>query len=200
VSNPLDSGRTVADRRAALNVWLKYRLRSTAKPNVTKEGVPLSLSTLADQVGAACAVLESILRHMEAHVFAAGRLHGDDTTVPVMAHRTMLGLRARRSPVRRHRAAGGHVLYSRDPNRRASRGASRQLWILEAACWVQPRLTHRSLLVREPVSHVIGGPKSRGADHLPCCPSSRRCVRLKAEEVTATPNEARKSSIGTEVN
>src|SRR5450830_293546 len=51
----------------------------------TKEGVPLSLSTLADQVGAGCAVLEPILRRFEAHVFAANRLHGDDTTVPVLA-------------------------------------------------------------------------------------------------------------------
>src|SRR6202165_2550783 len=50
-----------------------------------KEGVPLSLSTLADQVGAGCAVLEPILRRFEAHVFAAERLHGDDTTVPVLA-------------------------------------------------------------------------------------------------------------------
>ena len=50
-----------------------------------KEGVPLSLSTLADQVGAGCAVLEPILRRIEAHVFTAGRLHGDDTTVPVLA-------------------------------------------------------------------------------------------------------------------
>ena len=50
-----------------------------------KEGVPLSLSTLADQVGAGCAVLEPILRRFEEHVFAAERLHSDDTTVPVLA-------------------------------------------------------------------------------------------------------------------
>src|ERR1700704_6224043 len=50
-----------------------------------REGVPLSLSTLADQVGAGCAVLEPLLRRIEAHVFAADRLHGDDTTVPVLA-------------------------------------------------------------------------------------------------------------------
>ncbi len=50
-----------------------------------REGVPLSLSTLADQVGASCAVLEPLLRRIEAHVFAAERLHGDDTTVPVLA-------------------------------------------------------------------------------------------------------------------
>ena len=46
-----------------------------------REGVPLALSTLADQVGAGCAALEPLLRRIEAHVFAAERLHGDDTTV-----------------------------------------------------------------------------------------------------------------------
>ena len=53
----------------------------------TKSGEvqPLSVSTLADQVGAGCAALESLLRRLEAHVFAAERLHGDDTTVPVLA-------------------------------------------------------------------------------------------------------------------
>ncbi len=50
-----------------------------------REGVPLSLSTLADQVGACCAVLAPLIQRIEAHVFAAGRLHGDDTTVPVLA-------------------------------------------------------------------------------------------------------------------
>ena len=51
----------------------------------SREGVPLSLSTLADQVGACCAVLAPLLRRLEAYVFAAERLHGDDTTVPVLA-------------------------------------------------------------------------------------------------------------------
>ena len=50
-----------------------------------REGVPLSLSTLADQVGAATAALIPLYRRIEAHVLAAERLHGDDTTVPVLA-------------------------------------------------------------------------------------------------------------------
>lgn len=50
-----------------------------------REGVPLSLSTLADQVGAASSVLLPLYRRIEAHVLAATRLHGDDTTVPVLA-------------------------------------------------------------------------------------------------------------------
>jgi transposase len=49
------------------------------------EGVPLSVSTLADQIGAACHALMPIYRMIEAHVLAAERIHGDDTTVPVMA-------------------------------------------------------------------------------------------------------------------
>jgi transposase len=50
-----------------------------------REGVPLSLSTLADQVGACCSVLRPLHERLAAHVLAAERLHGDDTTVPVLA-------------------------------------------------------------------------------------------------------------------
>ncbi len=50
-----------------------------------REGVPLSVSTLADQVGAAAFALMPLYRLIEAHVLTAERLHGDDTTVPVMA-------------------------------------------------------------------------------------------------------------------
>ncbi|HEX6610354.1 MAG TPA: IS66 family transposase [Hyphomicrobiaceae bacterium] len=49
------------------------------------EGVSLSVSTLADQIGAACQALMPIFHLLEGHTFAAERLHGDDTTVPVMA-------------------------------------------------------------------------------------------------------------------
>jgi transposase len=50
-----------------------------------REGVPLSLSTLADQVGACTTVLTPLFQRLQAHVMAAERLHGDDTTVPVLA-------------------------------------------------------------------------------------------------------------------
>lgn len=50
-----------------------------------REGVPLSLSTLTDQVGACASVLRPIYDRLQAHVLAAERLHGDDTTVPVLA-------------------------------------------------------------------------------------------------------------------
>ena len=50
-----------------------------------REGVPISLSTMADAVGAACTALAPLSRLLESHVLAAERLHGDDTTVPVLA-------------------------------------------------------------------------------------------------------------------
>jgi len=50
-----------------------------------REGVELSLSTLADQVGAAAAALAPLHALTAAHVMAAERLHGDDTVVPLLA-------------------------------------------------------------------------------------------------------------------
>src|SRR6516165_8235145 len=50
-----------------------------------REGIDLSVSTLADQVGACTAALQPLHALIEAHVLAAERLHGDDTTVPILA-------------------------------------------------------------------------------------------------------------------
>ncbi|WP_436117932.1 IS66 family transposase [Phyllobacterium sp. LjRoot231] len=50
-----------------------------------REGIDLSLSTLADQVGASAAALKPVHALIEAHVLGADRLHGDDTTVPILA-------------------------------------------------------------------------------------------------------------------
>jgi transposase len=57
-----------------------------------REGVDLSLSTLADQVGACALALRPLYALIEKHVLAAVRLHGDDTTVPILAKgRTEIG-------------------------------------------------------------------------------------------------------------
>ncbi len=50
-----------------------------------REGVDLSLSTLADQVGACTVALRPLHDLIASHVMAAERLHGDDTPVPVLA-------------------------------------------------------------------------------------------------------------------
>jgi transposase len=50
-----------------------------------REGVGLSLSTLADQVGGCAIILRPLYELIHAHVFAGDRVHGDDTPVPVLA-------------------------------------------------------------------------------------------------------------------
>src|SRR5690554_823253 len=52
---------------------------------IAREGIDLSLSTLADLVGHATVALQPIHALIETHVRAAHRLHGDDTTVPLLA-------------------------------------------------------------------------------------------------------------------
>jgi transposase len=50
-----------------------------------KEGVDLSLSTMADLVGACTVVLRPLVDLIEAHVLNADRLHADDTPIRVLA-------------------------------------------------------------------------------------------------------------------
>jgi transposase len=57
-----------------------------------REGIDLDVSTLADWVGAAAATLMPLNDAIRTHVFAAERIHADDTTVPVLAkHKTRTG-------------------------------------------------------------------------------------------------------------
>lgn len=49
------------------------------------EGIDLCVSTLADQIGAACHALMPLFALIESHVLSAERLHGDDTTIPILA-------------------------------------------------------------------------------------------------------------------
>jgi transposase len=50
-----------------------------------REGVELEVSTLADWVGSSAATLMPLVEAIRQHVFAAERIHSDDTTVPVLA-------------------------------------------------------------------------------------------------------------------
>ena len=69
----------------AYEKFVQHKPLNRLAEQLASEGVPLSLSTLADQLGATCAVLEPLFARLEAHVFAAERLHGDDTPVKVLA-------------------------------------------------------------------------------------------------------------------
>src|SRR5277367_1197477 len=50
-----------------------------------RDGVDLDRSTLCDWVGQAAWLLDPIIAAIRRHVFAAEKIHGDDTTVPVLA-------------------------------------------------------------------------------------------------------------------
>lgn len=66
----------------------KYGLHqplNSQRDRLEAEGIPLSLSTLADQVGAICVAVKPLFLLLEAHGLAADRLHADDTTVPLLA-------------------------------------------------------------------------------------------------------------------
>jgi transposase len=132
-----------------------------------REGIDLSVSTLADQVGGCAAVLRPIYDLIRAYVLAGSRVHGDDTPVPVLAkHQTRTGRLW--TYVRDDRPFGGHdppaavFFYSRDragdhPERHlagyagilqadAYAGFSRLYEadrrpgpIMEAACWSHSR-------------------------------------------------------------
>jgi transposase len=49
------------------------------------ESIDLNVSTLADWVGASAAALSPLVELIRRHVLNAQRIHGDDTTVPVLA-------------------------------------------------------------------------------------------------------------------
>ena len=50
-----------------------------------REGIDLDVSTLADWVGACTVTLAPLVELIRHHVLAGARIHGDDTTVPVLA-------------------------------------------------------------------------------------------------------------------
>jgi len=84
-----------------------------------REGIDLGVSTLADWVGAAAATLSPLTELIRLHVMDAARLHGDETTVPVLARiKTVTGRLW--SYVRDDRPFGGEAppatvfFYSRD--------------------------------------------------------------------------------------
>src|SRR4029077_10652651 len=57
-----------------------------------REGIALDTSTLADWVGACSATMMPLIELIRRHVLGADRLHGDDTTVPVLAkNKTVTG-------------------------------------------------------------------------------------------------------------
>lgn len=86
-SHPISRGRA-GPKLLALILAAKYGQHLPLHRQSTiygREGVEIDVSSLADWVGAAAASLSPIVAEIRKHVFAAARIHGDDTTVPVLA-------------------------------------------------------------------------------------------------------------------
>ena len=86
-SHPIARGRA-GPKLLAHVLFAKYGLHlplNRQSDVYEREGIDLDVSTLADWVGAAAATLMPLVNVIRDHVFAAERIHADDTTVPVLA-------------------------------------------------------------------------------------------------------------------
>jgi transposase len=86
-SHPIARGRA-GPKLLAHILFSKYGLHlplNRQSAVYAREGIDLDVSTLADWVGAAAATLMPLIEAIRNHVFAAKRIHADDTTVPVLA-------------------------------------------------------------------------------------------------------------------
>ena len=86
-SHPIARGRAGPQLLAQV-LFAKYRAHlplNRQSDIYANEGVDLDTSTLADWVGACAATLMPLVDEIRNHVFAAERIHADDTTVPVLA-------------------------------------------------------------------------------------------------------------------
>ena len=113
-------------------------------------------------------------------MLAAERIHGDDTTVPVLAkrqdhHRPIMDLCARRPAVRRAGPAGGDLLLLAQPRRRASaRHLAGYAGILQADAYAG-------------FGDLYDGKRTTGADHRGGVLGSRPAQVLRAGRLPQAP-------------
>jgi transposase len=93
ITQPPAPFHTIARGRAgasllAMILYAKYghhQPLNRQSESFAREGIDLDVSTMADWVGACTAALAPLVELIRLHVLGAARLHGDDTTVPVLA-------------------------------------------------------------------------------------------------------------------
>src|SRR6266849_348187 len=86
-SHPIARGRAGPGLLAHI-LFAKYGLHlplNRQSATSAREGIDLDVSPLADWVGTCAATLMPLVLLIRAHVFAAERIHADETTVPVLA-------------------------------------------------------------------------------------------------------------------
>lgn len=84
---PISRGRAGPELLAGIlcDKYLQHLPLNRQSDAFAREGIDLDTSTLADWVGACTATLAPLNALIRVHVLAAGRLHADDTTVPMLA-------------------------------------------------------------------------------------------------------------------
>ena len=93
ITQPPAPFHTIARGRAgasllAMILYAKYghhQPLNRQSESLAREGIDLDVSTMADWVGACTATLAPLVELIRLQVLDAARLHGDDTTVPVLA-------------------------------------------------------------------------------------------------------------------
>jgi transposase len=85
--HPIARGRAGANLLADIlhGKFCDHQPLNRQSESFARQGLDLSVSTLADWVGACTAALAPLVTLIHGHVLAASRIHGDDTTVPVLA-------------------------------------------------------------------------------------------------------------------
>jgi transposase len=85
--HPIARGRAGPDLLATIlhGKFGEHQPLNRQSERFAQEGIPLSVSTLADWVGACTMALAPLVSLIKSHVLSAERIHGDDTTVPVLA-------------------------------------------------------------------------------------------------------------------
>ena len=85
--HPIARGRAGANLLATIvhGKFCEHQPLNRQSESFAREGIDLSVSTLADWIGACTTALTPLVTLLRAHVLAAERIHGDDTTVPVLA-------------------------------------------------------------------------------------------------------------------
>jgi transposase len=85
--HPIARGRAGPDLLATIvhGKFGEHQPLNRQSERFAREGLDLSVSTLADWVGACTTALSPLIALLNRHVLAAERIHGDDTTVPVLA-------------------------------------------------------------------------------------------------------------------
>jgi transposase len=68
-----------------VNKFLLHQPLNRQSKTFAREGIEIDVSTLADRVGACVVALAPLIDAIRIHVMSAGRIHADDTTVPVLA-------------------------------------------------------------------------------------------------------------------